>query len=250
MNKQRVLGWCLLAWATASWAALEVPADPLLTRNTTGKTVLRLMRSNTYHTGFVVISSQGTVVALDPAFAPKDMQADVLVATHMHFDHYDADLWRSPLNKSAVKLAARPGEKVVKDVKITGIASSHRGDPIDPLVPDNVLYVLDVDGLRIVHMGDCGQTSLSPEQLAQLGSVDVLITQFENGFSKMKVADGKGFHLLEQIQPKMVIATHGKKPAEPRLIEMMGQRREAVDGMVLLDRQMVDAGGRYYLDLQ
>jgi L-ascorbate metabolism protein UlaG (beta-lactamase superfamily) len=49
---------------------------------------------------------------------------------------------------------------------------------------------------------------LKPEQLASLGRVDVLLTQLDNFYSDMDAQNQKGFKLVEQVKPRLVIPTH------------------------------------------
>jgi len=72
---------------------------------------------------------------------------------------------------------------------------------------------VDMAGLRIAHLGDIGQDELTPEQLALLGTVDVVITQFANPYSDMDAVNRKGFHLVEQLAPRLVVPTHLDNPS-------------------------------------
>ncbi|MBN1810660.1 MAG: hypothetical protein JXA14_02370, partial [Anaerolineae bacterium] len=42
-----------------------------------------------------------------------------------------------------------------------------------------------------------------------LGEVDIALTQLENSYSEMDIKNKKGFNLMNQVKPKMVIPTHG-----------------------------------------
>lgn len=59
-----------------------------------------------------------------------------------------------------------------------------------------------------MHFGDIGQDQLTEEQLAALGEVDIAITQLANSFSQMDIRNKKGFNLMAQVQPKVIILTH------------------------------------------
>ena len=62
--------------------------------------------------------------------------------------------------------------------------------------------------MRIAHFGDIGQDALTDDQLAALGTVDLAITQFSNSFSNMNAANLKGFNLMDQVKPRLIIPTH------------------------------------------
>ena len=46
------------------------------------------------------------------------------------------------------------------------------------------------------------------EQLAMLGKVDVAVMQFVNSYSQMDVENKKGFKLMQQVRPRLIIPTH------------------------------------------
>src|SRR5512137_2660549 len=72
-----------------------------------------------------------------------------------------------------------------------------------------IIYNLDIGGLRIAHFGGIGQAEFTAEQLSQLGQVDVALTPLENSASNMNLTNKKGFKLMEQVKPKLIIPTHG-----------------------------------------
>ena len=67
-------------------------------------------------------------------------------------------------------------------------------------------------GLRIAHFGDIGQEALTSKQLKVLGEVGIAVTQLANMFSDMTAANKKGFNLMDQVQPKLIIPTHIHEP--------------------------------------
>jgi L-ascorbate metabolism protein UlaG (beta-lactamase superfamily) len=129
------------------------------------------------------------------------------VNTHNHPDHINP-----PFSKSydCQKLEYVKGEIKTNDFNIYSILSSHNSDDIKEPA-SNVLIVFEVDGLRIVHMGDIGQTKLTDEQMADLGEIDIAFMQFDNSYSKMDMKNMKGFNLIEQLNPKIIIPTHYNK---------------------------------------
>jgi hypothetical protein len=134
---------------------------------------------------------------------------DVLLTTHKHFDHYYADFQSSFPGK---QLFTQTGKIEFPDVTITGIASAHNSnDPVLEVNSNNYIYLIEVAGQRIAHFGDIGQEALSDSQLAALGTVDLAITQFANSFSSMDSTNLKGFNLMDQVKPRLVIPTHSDK---------------------------------------
>ena len=156
-----------------------------------------------------LISPAGTRVLIDVfdpgALSGPATEDDILLTTHGHSDHLSSDFVASFPGQ---QLMSREGEIALPDVTIRGIASSHSAGEIRPEEPSNTIFIVDMGGLRIVHFGDIGQDQLTGEQLAALGDVDIAITQIANSFSQMDIENKKGFNLMEQVRPKLIIPTH------------------------------------------
>ncbi len=144
---------------------------------------------------------------------PK-LKCDVLLNTHDHFDH---------TNNEAVSdyklLINSPGEYEVNDVYIQGFKTFH-DDKQGEERGINTIYLLDVDGFSILHLGDLGH-ELSDSTLENIGQVDVLmipvggfytidaetaakvISSIEPGFvlpMHYKTADGTGVDKIESLE--------------------------------------------------
>ncbi|MBN2386689.1 MAG: MBL fold metallo-hydrolase [Anaerolineales bacterium] len=131
---------------------------------------------------------------------------DVLLITHLHQDHYYPSFVNAFPGQT---LIAETGTLGLPDVTITAIASAHNtNDPIQDEGATNYIFIIETAGLRIVHFGDLGQEAFTAQQLAAIGAVDVAITQFSNSYSSMDASNLKGFHLMEQVQPLLIIPTH------------------------------------------
>lgn len=222
--------------------------QPIL-KNDTGKTLIqRVSTDKNMNTSFMITSKSGAVVVVDPYLMPADTikPVDAICNTHTHYDHMD-DVFNHEF-KCKVSTAAVESFNV-KDIAVKSIASSHTGDPIDANAPSNVIYVFDVDGLRIVHMGDIGQDTLPPEQLKLLGKVDVAFMQFENSYSDMSLDNKKGFKLMEQLKPQIIIPTHSSLDATNKIGEIVG-RLETVENSISISKDDMKDGTRKVIDLQ
>jgi L-ascorbate metabolism protein UlaG (beta-lactamase superfamily) len=143
----------------------------------------------------------------DPeALTAAPTAADALLTTHTHDDHYVAAFVD---DFPGEQLFVRAGRLHTAGAGIRGIAAAHsQGDQLRPKGGSDYLFVVDMGGLRIVHFGDIGQTTLTKRQLQALGEVDVAITQLENSFSQMDMTNKKGFKLMEQVKPRLIVPTH------------------------------------------
>jgi len=161
-----------------------------------------------------LINPEGSRVLIDvydPGVLSSPPTAkDVLLTTHNHGDHRRIDLVGSFPGK---QLDVKMGEIKLKDVTIRSIASAHNeGDEFRDENGTNYIFIIDMAGLRIAHFGDIGQNALTPEQLKILGKVDISITQLANRYSDMTAENKKGFNLMDQVQPKLIIPTHIHDP--------------------------------------
>lgn len=154
-----------------------------------------------------LIAPSGRRVLIDvttpEALSRPATERDVLLTTHSHEDHYSREYVDAFPGQT---LTMKAGTIEADDIAVTGILGAHDSDPT--LSIDNYIFVIDIAGLRVVHLGDLGQDALTPAQLAAIGKVDVLVAQLSNSFSSMTVENRKGFNLVNQVHPRLLIVTH------------------------------------------
>ena len=119
---------------------------------------------------------------------PK-LSADMVISSHRHRDHYAPD---------AVALTGNE-----PDITLVQIPCFH-DDAGGKLRGNNLVSVVETEGLRVCHMGDIGHM-LSAEQLAALGEVDVLMIPV-GGYYTVDAKTAK--MLCDAIKPKTVIPMH------------------------------------------
>jgi L-ascorbate metabolism protein UlaG (beta-lactamase superfamily) len=91
-----------------------------------------------------------------------------------------------------------PGEYEVKDVLITGVRT-YRDDSRGRERGRNVAFVVELDGVHTIHLGDVGHL-LTEEKLADIGTVDVACIPIGGALSANKAAE-----LIAQLDPKLVV---------------------------------------------
>lgn len=133
---------------------------------------------------------------------PK-MTADVLLVTHDHYDHN---------NKNAVGgnplLFDTPGEYEAKKVFVRGIPSFHDNKEGKEKGP-NIIYTVEVEELRICHLGDLGQAELTPDQLEKIGDIDILMVPVGGEFT---LSAKEAMKVMSQIEPRITIPMHYSVP--------------------------------------
>jgi L-ascorbate metabolism protein UlaG (beta-lactamase superfamily) len=166
---------------------------------------------------FEIISSKGTHIVIDPhaieAYGRKTIKkADLVLMSHFHDDHTQITVIENHKEVKAINglKEEKNGEfrridwnivnEKVKDVTVKSIGTYH--DAMNGLQRGkNGVFILEVDGLRIVHLGDLCHT-LSEAQINRIGQVDVLMIPVGgvytlNGLDAAKVVD--------QLKPKRLI---------------------------------------------
>jgi L-ascorbate metabolism protein UlaG (beta-lactamase superfamily) len=87
-----------------------------------------------------------------------------------------------------------------RDFRIRSVGTYH--DDVEGMKRGkNTVFILEVDGIRIVHLGDLGHL-LSPEQVRAIGRVDVLLIPV-GGIYTLNGSDAK--EVVEQLKPKKYI---------------------------------------------
>lgn len=132
---------------------------------------------------------------------PK-ISADIVTISHKHGDHNKAELV-----KNVKKVVSGPGEYEINDVSIIGISSYH-DDKKGARRGKNTIYVIEMDGLRIVHLGDLGH-KLSGKFIEKVGSVDVLMIPVGGEYT---IDAAQATELVRTIEPKIIIPMHFKVP--------------------------------------
>lgn len=132
---------------------------------------------------FEIISTKGTRIVTDPhaidAYGRPQVQADLVLMSHLHVDHTATDAVTNikqakQINALKKDENGRDTWNIIdvrfKDVRIQTVGTFH-DDMAGTQRGKNGVFVLDVDGLRIVHLGDLGHL-LRGEQLRKIRKVD------------------------------------------------------------------------------
>jgi L-ascorbate metabolism protein UlaG (beta-lactamase superfamily) len=168
---------------------------------------------------FEIITPKGAVVLTDPhnieGYRIKDVRPkikpDLILMSHFHTEHVDltglGDV-KGVKQYNALKKddKGRPSEwnevdGKLKDVHYRSLPSTYHDDVGGTARGLNGVWVMDVDGVRIVHLGDLGHR-LTKAQLKKLGPVDVLMIPVGgvytlNGITAQQV--------VEQVKPRRCV---------------------------------------------
>ena len=142
------------------------------------------------------------------------MEADVALVTHDHYDHNNVKgLKGDPF------VISNPGEYDVKGAVIQGIPSFH-DDSKGAERGLNTMYTIEIEGMKLCHMGDFGQAELTPEQVERIGNIDILMIPVGGVYTIDAAAAGK---VLNQIEPRVVIPMHYALPKLKQKLEKLDE---------------------------
>ena len=128
------------------------------------------------------------------------LQPDFLIITHPHFDHDNVaaiagtpTIIRHPINLST------------HDFQLQGLLDKHSRGFGAEWGAWNIIFTLEAEGMRLCHWGD-NRATLSEEQWAQLGDVDILFVTVDDEGHLLEFEEVAA--IIERLQPKVVFPTH------------------------------------------
>ena len=190
---------------------------------------------------FLLETAAGTRVLMDPFGKgtgyplPAGLRADVVTISHEHPDHNN---WRmspaSPTSSTGSPPTRRAGpgstsgsatSRSVRSASTT-TTSAGRARGLD------TVFIFEVGGLRIAHLGDLGHT-LDDDQLEAIGSVDVLLVPV-GGATTLDAYQAT--RVIDQLHPRLMVvpdALQDRTALEIFLERKANVRREAGPTVVL-----------------
>jgi L-ascorbate metabolism protein UlaG (beta-lactamase superfamily) len=161
------------------------------------------------HACFLVTSKGGVRIITDPYavggginYSPIKEAADVVVVSHDHGDHSNVSTVQGKPEVVKDKVT-----KTAKGIQFRGIATYHDTSQGQQRGA-NTVFCFTVDDMKLCHLGDLGHM-LSPEQVTEIGAVDVLFVPVGGFFTIDASAAGQ---VCDQVKPKVVIPMHFKTP--------------------------------------
>jgi len=162
------------------------------------------------HACFCITSEKGLKIITDPYetgfrniinYGPVDESADIVTVSHEHGDHNNVAAVSG--NPTVVK---DTGTTSAKGIEFKGIGVYHdqaKGAERGP----NTIFVFEVDGIRIAHLGDLGHP-LSAEGLRALEGTEVMLAPTGGPMATLEMQEA--IDVWESIKPAVVIPMHFK----------------------------------------
>jgi L-ascorbate metabolism protein UlaG (beta-lactamase superfamily) len=196
------------------------------------------------HACFKITNQGGHLTVITDPFdkkiglTPPRGTADVVSISHDHYDHN---------NVKAISpdpfVINGPGEYEVKEIRVTGILSYHdqkKGEERGT----NTIYLMEIDRIRVCHLGDLGQAKLTDKQLEAIGQVDILMIPVGGKYS---LGAAEAVKVIKQIEPHLIIPMHYKLPGltidlanvKDFLKEMGLNGKQAVDRLTIKKKDLI-----------
>jgi len=155
------------------------------------------------HSSFKVGTKTATLVT-DPfdskmvGLKYSGVTAEIVTVSHAHPDHNAVD------RVSGVKkIIEGPGEYEVSGISVMGYSTFHDNKNGEER-GKNTIYVIEAEGLRIVHLGDLGHV-LSDDLIDEIGDVDVLMMPVGGFYT---IGPKEATEIVSKIEPYFVIPMH------------------------------------------
>ncbi len=128
-----------------------------------------------------------------------DVEADIVTVSHEHYDHN---------NISAVKgnyqIVNKEGSNSFNGLKISGIKTYH-DDAQGKERGGNIVFSIEGEGIKVVHMGDYGESELRREVKAFIKDADVLCIPVGGTYT---IDSYQAASIVKDIRPKITIPMH------------------------------------------
>jgi L-ascorbate metabolism protein UlaG (beta-lactamase superfamily) len=159
---------------------------------------------------FLLESTAGTRVVTDPIPAglgyelPVDLRADAVTVSHEHGDHNNLALVQGKPRVLRGLTADKKGwvkiDEKVKDIAIRSVGVYHDEEK-GAKRGLNTLFLFEVGGVRIAHLGDLGHL-LTDQQLSAIGSVDVAMIPVGGTYT---IDARQATRVIDQLRPRLII---------------------------------------------
>jgi L-ascorbate metabolism protein UlaG (beta-lactamase superfamily) len=130
----------------------------------------------------------------------EGVEADLLLVTHEHMDHNGVEA----IGGDPAILRSTAGTHESPLGEVVAIASEH-DEQAGTARGGNTIFVFELDGLRVCHFGDFGQSALREEQAAAIGAVDLLILPVGGGPT---IGGEHAAAIVERLSPRWAVPMH------------------------------------------
>ena len=197
------------------------------------------------HACFKLLSDSGVSVITDPfdenvGYDLPGEKADIVTVSHQHYDHNFIEAV-----KGTPEIISEAGDFHVNNIRIKGVRSFH-DDEGGRKRGFNIIYIIEMDGIRVCHCGDLGH-SLTREQVDEIGRVDVLLIPVGGTYT---VDADAAAEIVGKISPSVVIPMHFKTDrinfpidGADKFLQIMGEGTKMNTNTLEVTEQVIQGKG-------
>ncbi|MBN3040452.1 MAG: MBL fold metallo-hydrolase [Candidatus Omnitrophica bacterium] len=159
------------------------------------------------HSCFLLESVKGTKIITDPyepggysgaiGYGPINIEPDIVTVSHQHSDHNFTRGFKR------AKIIDKPRAERYKDVSIEAVESFH-DDMKGRDRGNNIIFIFELEGLRLAHFGDLGTRELDFQNLKNL---DIIMIPVGGTFT---LGPKEAQEVVGRLKPKITIPMHFK----------------------------------------
>ena len=134
----------------------------------------------------------------------EGVEAELVLVTHEHGDHNGVEV----VGGDPAVLRSTAGTLDSPMGQVTAIASEHDARAGTERGP-NTIFRFELDGVRVCHLGDFGQSALREEQAQAIGEIDLLFIPVGGG----PTIDGaQAREIVRRLAPRWAVPMHYRTP--------------------------------------
>lgn len=162
------------------------------------------------HSSFWLKGKAGFVVT-DPyppsvGFKMSSTSADIVTVSHLqHDDHGNVSVVTGTSRRKEPFVITEPGEYEVGGISVFGYQTYHDSKNGEDK-GENTIYVIQIDEVRILHLGDLGHL-LSEKLISTLGLIDVVLIPVGGEYT---IDGNQALSVISSIDPHIAIPMHYK----------------------------------------
>lgn len=162
---------------------------------------------NYYGVSCFKIQSGETTITIDPPSKESGLKAprfysDIGISSHSHPRHNGLNELKE--KSPEIFLITGPGEYEIKGIRINGFKSFHDASSGEKYGL-NTIYTLDIEGVKICHLGDLGEEKIQPQIKEHLGNINILFIPIGGN---AVLDSSKSAEIINDFEPNIIVPMH------------------------------------------